>query len=1268
MANIAPVTSTAEKTPEIYRQRSICKVYPRDVSKRYDWVHLAFPKCCSCEKGAVQKCRFKEFRILVLEDPPSITFGCTTTTAEPQYPHVFTIMHDRQLIAWKKDMLRSALRPILDNALNFESRESSRLIRHVRDIHFNELCDFCATTLFSCAWFCRSCGREYCEACWEDQGHSIICCKETDTSLSPVTRFAEGELRTLIDDMNKLEALQAPWTPSGFMHMFGSQKCTVQDCESEREMKTTISEFFSNFGHAERRGKFASPGTIWKLKDWPPTEEFRHCAPELFGDYLQASLVPSFTNPNGAFNLAAHIPRDAIRPDLGPKMYNAFASPQDEDHHGSTRLHIDICEAVNYLTYAVIPTTDEAELKPKNGAANWVIVHRDDTERLVEYLGRTHRSSFGDGDNPIHTQKCFLTPNNVDEIISLGIRAYTICQSVGDAIFIPAGCPHQVSNTSDAMKIACDFLSPAGIGASQKLASEFRQQRIKHGWPADVLQLENLLYFAYCSLNVLWKGLEGNKTETISEASFPSRKVILPSDNALDAHKLRKALLKAKKIRKHAAKVQDRPYSCPGEGTACARGMKFLAQGLLDHMYVSLLWSSARVNHAILAASMCIERTSQRRKGLNYSDALEHWIRIYREYISQWTYTSVRAPRFSLILLANAGLALQNWRRERYVACSTPLLLTLIALISSCQKLVSGMSLHFARLICTDDLAVLSLPKQGPNTTATRARCTSKGCAITVAEREMTKLVSHVEARIDKERDEDENAVPYPLGRDALVRGFPVWRRRRFCKVNDIAADRFGVRDVDAHPSQRPCRVHVETGGLEDIRITTRPIRVGCLRSAQDSYQRPKSSIGNDPTTSPYRAARFLQSPNGTEYTSPEAALPRGSHIVTQALLKPQHVWRFLSRHMDPVPTSFSLRPLPHPKHERVAMESLPTVDRPAQLSRVLRTPPWRPVSTKAPPLETRAAQWNSVPEALPVQRTLSSLPVHEDDGSSSAENTVRHDDVGRYRGMLENISSGLGTVVPLKPRAPDALPRTESPTPSNELSSSNVSEEGSTCLSSRTTSSDESDREALGLTGHSTALRRDVSRAQVQRPPLPQYEPQPPMYRSFGRNKKPQDQRTSRFGNSFDYTWAPRPPPEEVFQRLKEYFPKHDVDEPAIEAASGSTSPTSVEPDPLPQAEPGARSLSVEIPRTASDKDDSRQIPVVEALGPGSGALKDLDQPNIVQCLGFGIFLDYVFGGSIAGCLRRHGKFDEEVTKSFIGQILSGLGCLHSRAFYTET
>ena len=36
--------------------------------------------------------------------------------------------------------------------------------------------------------------------------------------------------------------------------------------------------------------------------------------------------------------------------------------------------------------------------------------------------------------------------------------------------------------------------------------------------------------------------------------------------------------------------------------------------------------------------------------------------------------------------------------------------------------------------------------------------------------------------------------------------------------------------------------------------------------------------------------------------------------------------------------------------------------------------------------------------------------------------------------------------------------------------------------------------------------------------------------------------------------------------------------------------------------------------------------------------------------------------GGSIGSCLARHGKFDEEVTKSFTSQILDGLEYLHSK------
>ncbi|EJD03987.1 uncharacterized protein FOMMEDRAFT_121406 [Fomitiporia mediterranea MF3/22] len=93
-----------------------------------------------------------------------------------------------------------------------------------------------------------------------------------------------------------------------------------------------------------------------------------------------------------------------------------------------------------------------------------------------------------------------------------------------------------------------------------------------------------------------------------------------------------------------------------------------------------------------------------------------------------------------------------------------------------------------------------------------------------------------------------------------------------------------------------------------------------------------------------------------------------------------------------------------------------------------------------------------------------------------------------------------------------------------------------------------------------------------------------------------------------------------------------------------------------------------VEIPQTDADRDDKRQVSVVEALKLESETLKDLDHPNIVQYLGFeqtpdflSIFLEYVPGGSVAGCLRKHGKFDDQVSRSFTGQIIAGLEYLHN-------
>lgn len=93
-----------------------------------------------------------------------------------------------------------------------------------------------------------------------------------------------------------------------------------------------------------------------------------------------------------------------------------------------------------------------------------------------------------------------------------------------------------------------------------------------------------------------------------------------------------------------------------------------------------------------------------------------------------------------------------------------------------------------------------------------------------------------------------------------------------------------------------------------------------------------------------------------------------------------------------------------------------------------------------------------------------------------------------------------------------------------------------------------------------------------------------------------------------------------------------------------------------------------VEVNPKIASADPVKIREMVKALDSEIDTMQHLDHENIVQYLGcerkefsISIFLEYIPGGSVGSCLRKHGKFEELVVSSLTRQTLNGLAYLHS-------
>ncbi|KAG8382465.1 hypothetical protein BUALT_Bualt05G0080100 [Buddleja alternifolia] len=231
-----------------------------------------------------------------------------------------------------------------------------------------------------------------------------------------------------------------------------------------------------------------------------------------------------------------------LKPDLGPKTYIAYGFAEELGRGDSvTKLHCDLSDAVNVLmhTAAVAPTANQLSeieklkkqhseqdkrelfsnvntnlketematpylLESVEGGALWDIFPRQDVPKLEEYLRRHHkefRHTHGCPvelvAHPIHDQSLYLTSYHKAKLKEeFGIEPWTFVQNLGEAVFIPAGCPHQVRNLKSCIKVALDFVSPENIGECIRLTEEFRILPQNHRAKEDKLEVKKMALHA----------------------------------------------------------------------------------------------------------------------------------------------------------------------------------------------------------------------------------------------------------------------------------------------------------------------------------------------------------------------------------------------------------------------------------------------------------------------------------------------------------------------------------------------------------------------------------------------------------------------------------------------------------------------------------------------------------------------------------------------------------------------------------------------------
>ncbi|XP_021282219.1 lysine-specific demethylase JMJ25 isoform X1 [Herrania umbratica] len=132
-----------------------------------------------------------------------------------------------------------------------------------------------------------------------------------------------------------------------------------------------------------------------------------------------------------------------------------------------------------------------------HAGACWDVFRRQDVPKLIEYL-HMHWMDSGKPESvisdsvicPLYDEVVYLNEHHKRKLREeFDVVPWSFEQQLGQAVFVPAGCPFQVRNLQSTVQLGLDFLFPESVGEAVRLAEEIRCLPNDHDGKLQILEV-----------------------------------------------------------------------------------------------------------------------------------------------------------------------------------------------------------------------------------------------------------------------------------------------------------------------------------------------------------------------------------------------------------------------------------------------------------------------------------------------------------------------------------------------------------------------------------------------------------------------------------------------------------------------------------------------------------------------------------------------------------------------------------------------------------